>query len=834
MPYESLLIFVYLVFATILGGGAILFVLLRRLRRRDEVWRSLNLRLLHVALPRALPPEQGSSLEQLREQIGAMEKIYAGLQGIRDSGLRALLHGTPWFALELTVPHVGEEIFFYVAVPRRFADSATKIIEAVFPHARVEGSPDYNIFNPEGASAAATLALKRTTLLPVRTYRELGTDPLKEIANAFSKLERVGEGAALQIVARPAGREWGKRILGHAKQAYLGKTSAVPKGALKEGIGIVGGIAKPGEKKPEEKVEERRLSPKEEEQVRLIEAKGGKPLFETNVRIVTAASSRERAEEILQGIAGAFLQFKDPGLNEFEVRLAKGRQLERVIYRFSFRVFNEREGFVLSSEELTSLFHFPNVPVETPKLKVVKSRQAPPPVNLPEEGLALGTSVFRGETREVRITEDDRRRHLYIIGQTGTGKSVFMKEMVRQDILAGKGVCFIDPHGDAAEEILGYVPEERLADIIYFNPGDVERPLGLNMLEYDPRFPEQKTMVVNELFAIFQKLYGAVPEALGPMFEQYFRNSTLLVMDDPASGNTLLEIERVFVDKAFRDLKLSRTTNVVVKSFWRDIAEKAGGEASLANMVPYITSKFDTFLANEIMRPIIAQERSAFNVREAMDSGKILIINLSKGRLGELNSSLIGLIMVGKILLAALSRTDTPEAERRDFYLYIDEFQNVTTRSIATILSEARKYRLDLVMAHQFLGQLEEEIKKAVFGNVGSMAAFRIGSDDAEFMAQQFAPVFGPQDLLNIDNYNAYLKLLIHGQTSVPFNIRANPPGPKNVEQAERAKEYSRLAYGRPREEVEAEIQVRYQQQGAVSNEQKTVSNEQGAVTSNK
>ena len=386
-----------------------------------------------------------------------------------------------------------------------------------------------------------------------------------------------------------------------------------------------------------------------------------------------------------------------------------------------------------------------------------------------------------------------------------------MKEMVRQDILAGKGVCFIDPHGDAAEEILGYVPEERLGDVIYFNPGDVERPLGLNMLEYDERFPEQKTMVVNELFAIFQKLYGAVPEALGPMFEQYFRNSTLLVMDDPASGNTLLEIERVFVDKAFRDLKLSRSQNVVVKSFWRDIAEKAGGEASLANMVPYITSKFDAFLANEIMRPIIAQERSAFNFREVMDAGKILLINLSKGRLGELNSALIGLIMVGKILLAALSRTDTTEPERRDFYLYIDEFQNVTTRSIATILSEARKYRLNLIMAHQFLGQLEEEIKKAVFGNAGSMVAFRIGTEDAEFMAQQFQPVFGQQDLINIDNFNAYVKLLIRGQTSQPFNIRTYPPATSDHAMAERIKEFSRLTYGRRREEIEEEIQMRYQ-----------------------
>ncbi|MBI2055448.1 MAG: type IV secretion system DNA-binding domain-containing protein, partial [Candidatus Sungbacteria bacterium] len=434
---------------------------------------------------------------------------------------------------------------------------------------------------------------------------------------------------------------------------------------------------------PAAKTEEHHLSPKEEEQVKLIEAKGSKPLFETNVRIVASAATAERAEEIVRNIEAAFLQFRDPGLNEFSVKPLKGRELRRGFYRFSFRIFDEGYSSVLSSEELTSIFHFPNVPVETPKLKVVKSREAPPPVNLPAAGILVGYSLFRGERRDVYITEDDRRRHFYIIGQTGTGKTVLMTEMIRQDILAGKGVCFIDPHGDTVEEILGFVPPSRVEDVIYFNPGDTARPMGLNMLEYDPRFPEQKTVVVNELFSIFQKLYGAVPEALGPMFEQYFRNSTLLVMDDPASGNTLLEVERVFADKEFRDLKLSRSENVVVRTFWRDIAEKAGGESALANMAPYITSKFDTFLANEIMRPVIAQEKSAFNFREIMDSGKILLINLSKGRLGELNSSLIGLIIVGKLLMAALSRTDMPEKERRDFYLYIDEFQNVTTKSIS-------------------------------------------------------------------------------------------------------------------------------------------------------
>ena len=330
------------------------------------------------------------------------------------------------------------------------------------------------------------------------------------------------------------------------------------------------------------------------------------------------------------------------------------------------------------------------------------------------------------------------------------------------------------------------------------------------MLEYDPAYPEQKTFVVNELFSIFQKLYGAVPESMGPIFEQYFRNAAMLVMDDPASGNTLMEVERVMVDKNFRALKLSKTKNIVVRTFWEDVAEKAGGEAALQNIVPYITSKFDIFLANEIMRPIVGQEASAFNFREVMDTQKILLVNLSKGRLGDINSHLLGLIIVGKLLIAALSRGEILQKDRKDFYLYIDEFQNVTTKSIATILSEARKYRLNLTVAHQFIGQLDDEIKKAVFGNVGSLAAFRIGVEDAEFIQEQFAPVFDTHDLINIDNYNAYVKLLINGQTSRPFNIRTFPVPEGDKAVAEAVKELSNIKYGKPREEVEEQITKRF------------------------
>ncbi len=801
---DTTLLIVYLGLIIPAAIGMLIFLFRALLSRRGLVTRSLNLGLLSVRFLRLQGREMSAA--QIREKIAPMEQLYANLALVRDKWWRTLLWGRPVFAMELTVPHVGEEMVFYLAVPRRLSAAVEKIIQGIFPDTQVEHAPDYNIFNPEGKSTGSFLLLKNR-FYPIRTYQKLEDDPMKAITNVFTKLASTGEGAALQIIARPARSRWKRKLRQKARSLFHGK---------KQSGNVLSGTVAPGSSGAGQKnagvQQPRRLTPLEEETVRALETKSGKALFEVNIRLLASALDEVRAKAILQGLELAFAQFTDPSLNGFVVRRVKPWSWRDLIFNFSFRNFDERRKIILSTEELTSLFHFPNITLETPKVSMAKAREAGPPANLGQEGLLLGYNAFRGQETVIRMLDEDRRRHLYIIGQTGTGKTVFLENMAVQDIQNGKGVCFIDPHGDTVERMLGMVPRQRSQDVIYFNPGDIERPMGLNMLEYDPAFPEQKTFIVNELLGIFNKLYN-MSLAGGPIFEQYFRNATMLVMDDPASGNTILEISRVLADKSFRDLKLSRSSNIVVKNFWTQIAEKAGGEASLKDMVPYITSKTDNFTANEIMRPIVAQEKSAFNFREVMDNQKILLVNLSKGRLGDLNSSFIGLIIVGKLLMASLSRTDiSDEAKRKDFYLYIDEFQNVTTESIATILSEARKYRLNLVVAHQFIGQLKDEIKKAVFGNVGSLAAFRIGSDDAEFMAKQFAPVFNEQDLLNIDNRNCYLKLLIGGQTAPPFSLKTYAPQKGDIATAEVIKEMSRTKYGRPRSEVEAEIVSRHQQ----------------------
>jgi len=766
--------------------------------------------LFLIMLPHNNPlSNSGQNQRPEKELISIMEHLYSSFSNLHSKGWNKFLYGEPYIVLEMAVHHIGEEIHFYMAVPKSYDQIFEKQVHGLYPNAEVERVKDYNIFNPQGVAAASYLKTKENPILPIRTYQHLEADPLGAIINSFSKLEREGEGAAIQILIRPSHREevrdLARKVAKEMQSGFDFKT------AMQR-------AKKPPTKEEEVKEAEkpkppRVITPFEEEIVKVIQAKAAKPLFDTNIRLIVSASDQTRADQLLQDFHEIFVQFSSPDLNNFVVsKVPKGRFLDRILFNFSFRLFYDSNTSVLSSEEIASFYHFPLLTTSAPKLKYLKAKSAEPPPNLPRDGLVLGKNIFRGQESIVKMTEEDRRRHLYTIGQTGTGKSTLMKAMLRQDIEEGKGICLIDPHGEFAEFALSIIPKNRVDQIIYFDPGDIERPMGLNMLEIDPKHPEQKTRVIDELFAIFDKLYD-LKQTGGPMFEKYFKNSALLLLDDYEHEiPTLADVSRVLVNNAYRADKLSRENNPLVKEFWELEAQKAGGEASLANMAPYISSKVTAFVFNEFLRPIINQKKSAFNFREVMDNQKILIINLSKGRIGDLNANLLGMIVVGKLLMAALSRIDLPENARKDFYLYIDEFQNFTTDSIGVILSEARKYKLDLIVAHQFIKQLKEGIRDSIFGNVGSMVVFRIGPDDAEFMKNKFEPVFSSQDLINIDNLNAYVSLLINGQTTRPFNIKLETErvfGAGSSEMADAVKQMSRLKYGRPREEVELEIRER-------------------------
>jgi hypothetical protein len=777
---------------------------------KGKMIRALNMSLFLVSVPKISTEEKAK--KPFKELVAVMEQFYASLSNLKEKGAKAFWYGQQVFALELAVPHVGEEICFYVACPKRLAAVIEKQIHGFFPTAEVKPVKDYNIFNPEGVSCGAALSLSRGVLLPFKTYQNLEADPLNEIANALSKLEIEGEGAAIQIIIRPTKRKrWRKLALKIAKEMQQGKTYDAAKMKVKrKWVNDLMQTASPKSSKPPTPSPLPSVTPVSSEIIKALEAKGSKVVYEVNINLVASAKLKEQAEQILLQLESAFAQFNSANLNNLRpMRAGDGQTAKKLFYNFSFRMFDEKRRMILSTEELASLFHFPTTDVETPKVRFIRAKQAAPPPTMPQEGVVLGENIFRGVQTVVRIQRDDRRRHLYVIGQTGTGKTSFMKGMIVQDIQKGEGVAIIDPHGEFAEYVLGCVPKERVEEVVYFNPADLSRPIGLNMLEYDARNPEQKTFIVNELINIFDKLYDLKTTG-GPIFEQYTRNALLLLMDDAGEGATLMDVPRVMADAAFRKRLLAKCQNIVVKDFWEKEAEKAGGEAALVNLVPYITSKFNTFIANDFMRPIIGQRTSSINFRDIMDSKKILIINLSKGRLGDINAHLLGLIIVGKLMMASFARIDTPEELRPDFYLYIDEFHNFTTDSISTILSEARKYRLCLTIGHQFIKQLPEKIRDSVFGNVGSSIAFRVGAEDAEFLVKQFTPVFDQSDLINLDNFNAYAKLLINNLTSKPFNITFSRPPAGNLEMMEALKELSALKYGHDRALIEEEIAGRY------------------------
>jgi len=783
------------------------------LKKGDRLFRSLNMTLFEITLPHIYDGEIQE--KTFKEMVSSMEQFYAGMLSISDAKEPAL--GKNYFTIEIALSEDQKDVVFYAGIPSSKADLFEKQLHGLFQNARIrEVKDDYNIFNEDGASVGSIALASRNPIFPIKTYDDFDTDPLDIILNVFSRLKEKGEGAAIQIIFSPAGdhfiKKYGRALEQIRKGADVKRAINLPgsvKGEFTKAIGgLVFGLGT-SKKKDDNTLDEQKL---DEVVIGQITEKVNSTILNTNIRIVASGESTERAKEILDNIKSAFNQFTNTQGNGISFNDISGRKLLGFFQKFSFRLFSEEDSFPLNTKELTTMMHFPVSDTYSPHLRQTKSKTAPAPNNMPKSGIILGVNKHQGFETEAFFAQDDRLRHFYTIGQTGTGKTTLFKNMIAQDIKNGEGVCMIDPHGTDIVDILANIPEDRLDDVIYFDPAYTARPMGLNMLEYDTRHPEQKTFVVNELFSIFQKLYGANPEAMGPMFEQYFRNAAMLVIEDPETGNTLLDISRVLSDAKFRELKLSRCKNPVIVQFWREIAGKAGGEGQLANIVPYITSKFDVFLADEIMRPIIAQEHSTFDFRKIMDEGKILLVNLSKGRLGDINSNLIGLILVGKILMAALSRVDVVGKERpRDFYLYIDEFQNITTPSIATILSEARKYGLSLNIAHQFIKQLDENIRDAVFGNVGSIAAFRVGTADAEFLEKQFEPIFDVSDLVNLENRNAYVKMLINGQPSEPFNIETLAPQKGNPSLIEKIKELSHLKYGRDRKEIEDEIMKKYE-----------------------
>lgn len=785
---------------------------MRDLDEKAPRFQALRMTLYEIALPEPRS-EDTNRTKTLKELVSGMEQLYAGLLSIADAA-----PGEPhYYALELAVPAESAELQFYAAIPNTKRFLFEKQVLAVFPDAHLVPQPyDYNVFAAYGTTLASVARLSANAALPLKDYTDFDYDPLNALTNAFAKIEQSGEGAALQIIIEPRGERHVKhfqKIL-HAlrKGEKLSAAFSTPETILGEVGRDFGRILFSSKPKDEQKAKEAETRQIEANKTAIeqVEKKVVAPVVGATIRVIASSKQANKAGQILDEIESAFNQFGNTQGNRLQFERVLERRIQNVLEEFSFRL-PDTAALPLSLRELTTLYHFPPSGIaSSPHLKQARFTHAAAPLGLPQTGVLLGLNHYRGQETKVYLDPEDRLRHLYVIGQTGTGKTGLLKSMIIQDIRNGDGCCFIDPHGTDILDILAAVPPERYQDVIYFDPADLSRPFALNFLEYDMARPEQKTFIVNEMLMIFRSLYGDVPESMGPAFEQYFRNATQLVMEDPSSGSTILDIPRVLSNAEFRRAKLAKCMNPVVNQFWNEIATKAGGEASLENIVPYITNKFDDFTANDFIRPIVGQQHSSFNFREVMETKKILLINLSKGRLGEKNANLLGLITVGKLFMAALSRADSPRTPFPPFYLYVDEFQNVTTDSIPGILSEARKYKLALSVAHQFLNQIDERTRNAVFGNVGNSAIFRVGEEDAEFFAKQFAPVFESLDFVNIENRNAYVKILAKGVPQKPFDMKTPDLPALNLEQVPDLIQLSALTYGRDRATVETMIRERY------------------------
>lgn len=774
----------------------------KRLKNYKETAKALETSLYQVVLPTEKDQNQTSQgvATDPKNIIALMERFFVGMLSVSDPVKQD--KNKNYFTVEIAKPQNSNQIKFYVSVPNDFRELFQKQVLALYPAAKIELQPDdYNVFTSEGFSVGAYATSAKTPALPIKTYKDFSGDSISVVLSVLSQLKDDEEGAAVQIVIRPNGekfiKEYGKMLdkirEGKSLKRVLAEKTiwGTVKYELKD---ILKGDSK----------EEKKVSHVDEDAIKLIAEKLNSTIFNTNIRIVASSKSAVRSSQILHEVSSSFRQYTESKGNSIIFKNVKARASHQFFKHYSYRYFDEQETFPLNASELATIYHFPKgiSDRDFSDLKQYDSAQAPAPKTLINQGVYLGKNIYRHAETPIFWEPESRVRHMYVIGQTGTGKSVFLQNMIVQDIKNGEGLCFIDPHGKDILDIMEKIPKERIDDVIYFDPGDLDRPFGLNMLEYDVDHPEQKTLVINELFAIFNKLFD-MKTVGGPAFEQYFRNSALLVMEDPESGNTLIEISRVLSDSDFRRMKLEKCKNPFVKQFFTN-AEATSGEQGFENYVPYVTNKFDNFLSNEFMRPIIAQEKSTLDFKDIMANKKILLVNLSKGKLGELGSYLLGLIIVGKILINAFSRD--PKENIPPFYLYLDEFQNVATDSIKSILSEARKYKLGLILAHQYIEQIPKDIKDAIFGNVGSKAIFRINPEDAKFCENFLSPTFSAKDITGLSVGNCYLQILSGNTPQKPFNLQVPFEPGGNAEIKEVIKELSALKYGTVREEVEEMI----------------------------
>ncbi len=789
-------------------------------RRRKNYERSLKMVPMLIHLPPRTDDIQGDGRDErdvTNEEISQAQVMYSIISSTLTKGFKGKLYGQKHISFEIVA--FDGVINYYAVVPAVLTETMKQAITAAYPSARLEEVRDPNFFSSNGGMDAVVggeVELKEDYWFPIASYEDTKRDASLALINALSVAKK-GDGIGIQIMFRPTDEGWTKKSLERVQNLRDGKKSRNSAnnflGRIVYGAGnLVGDLAealwKPPEVHDPYKDSEKVLTNLEQEEISKIEEKTKYPGFQVLVRFVASSDSKTRSTALLGGVVSVFSQFDLPNYNGFKYNpIKRSRDL---VEDYVLRNFpQEQQSFILNSVEMASLFHLPSqnaIPTSQVQRQLIK--QVDGPAKLAEEGVILGVNKFRGEEKIIRLRQKDRRRHTYVIGATGMGKSILLTNIAYQDICDGGGLAFIDPHGDAAELLLSKIPPERMDDVIYFEPGNMDQPVGMNMFEF--RSEDEKDFIVQEAINMLVSLYDPGNQGIfGARAQHMFRNAALLLMSDP-EGGTFIDVPRCFTDPEFVKSKLKHVTDKTVYDYWTKEFPASQKSNDAGEVTSWFVSKWGPFLSNKMMRNILGQTKSGFNIREIMDNKKILLINLSKGKTGELNAKLLGMIFVMKFQAAAMSRADTPEDERKDFCLFVDEFQNFSTESFESILSEARKYRLNLVLANQFMTQLTDKIREAILGNVGTIMSGRLGVTDAELMEKAFAPVFNAEDLHAMPNYSAIATVMMFDMPTSPFTMSLLPPmGESSNELMERMKVYASSKHGRPREDVEREIEAR-------------------------
>jgi len=806
----GIFISIFVIAVILLIAGAVVFLQYQRtLREAKNYERGLKMVPMMIHLPPSSDDlETGGRDERdvTEELLSQAQVMYNIIASTALKGFKSKIYGQRHMSFEI-VARDGL-VRYYTVVPVVLIDVIRQAVSSAYPSARLEEVEEHTVFSEVGkmsGTIGGEFTLKKEYIYPIATYQESKRDASRALLTALSSAGRE-DGIGVQILLRPAREGWTKRSINKATAISKDKGSKKGLAGLGSSGGIMGALWKPPESSESaEKPEDKQLSNLERAEIEIIEEKTRYPGYETLVRVVVSSNTSARSQSLLKNVISAFALFDSAMYNGFKFTMT--RNIEELTTAYIFRFFPQAvTGNILNSVELATIFHLPdqkNIP--TSQVQRQMSKQVDGPTEIMDEGFLLGYNEFRGIKKPIRLSTNDRRRHTYIIGQTGTGKSILLENLAFQDMMDGKGFAFVDPHGDSVEALLGKVPKERVEDVIYFNPGDMTNPIGLNMFEFDHE--DQKDFLVQEAINMLYGLYDPGHTGIvGPRLEHIFRNAALLLMADPAGG-TFIDIPKVLIDQDYMKSKLKYVKDQTVLDFWTKEFPASQRSNEAGEVISWVVSKFGPFISNDSMRNIIGQTKSGFNLRDIMDGKKILLVNLSKGKMGELNSKLLGIIFVMKFQAAAMGRADIPEDQRVDFSLYVDEFQNFATESFESILSEARKYRLNLILGNQFMTQLTDKIREAIIGNVGTVIAGRIGVTDAELLVKRFQPTFDAEDLIKMPNYQSVTSVMINNVPSAPFSMSFVPPmGQANPQLTDALKRLSAAKHGRPRATVEKEI----------------------------